>query len=88
MSARQCTAGLEVGTSRSSTTSSSSVVSGGGGLQVRFGGQILPADPLAGVFQRDVFSLPEVLARHDEHFWSLQVRKVPAPNGCLWLCGS
>ena len=42
MRAKQCTAGLEVGTSRSSTTSSSSAVSGGGGLHVRARDTLFP----------------------------------------------
>src|SRR5665213_2188319 len=41
------------------------------------GGQILPADPLADVLQRDRATVLEVPARHGEQFWSLQVRTVP-----------
>ena len=43
--------------------------------------QVLPADPLPGVFQWDRLSFLEVLARHDQQFWSLEVPKVPRRMG-------
>ena len=36
----------------------------------QIGGQTFPSDPLSDVFQRDLFSLVEVLARHGEQFGS------------------
>ena len=43
----------------------------------QIGGHVISANPLTGMLSWDRLSFPEVFARHDEQFWSLQVRAVP-----------